>query len=322
MSRRWSMFVPDDSSLERSPDAEGGANFPELASGCGRLVRATRLNHVSISARDLEESARFYEELFGLERLPTPTFGNPVVWFRLGDGQLHLFQRGEHEAPRFHHLGLEVDDFEAFYLRLTELGIRDSDSLGADPRAAERRSADVPARPRRQPRRDRLAGRAHARPLDRHRPAQARRRSAPGGRRRTRIPLHRQPRANGLSLADGRPPRHARHERARVRVPARPGAGARRGRLARGRGNHGRAAGRAGHQPRGGRSSGGRGRGCPGRCGRPRRRDRDDGARRGRDRAAAARRGAARRDRGARRLGRVGARRRRRCARCRSACRS
>jgi len=93
-------------------------------------VRATGLNHVSISARDLEKSARFYEELFGLERLPTPTFGNPVIWLRLGDGQLHLFQRGEDEAPRFHHIGLEVDDFEAFYLRLTELGLRDSGSLG------------------------------------------------------------------------------------------------------------------------------------------------------------------------------------------------
>ncbi len=93
-------------------------------------MRATGFNHVSISALNLEESARFYEEVFGLERLPTPTFGNPVVWFRLGDGQLHLFQRGEAEAPQFHHFGLEVDDFEAFYLRLTELGIRDSDSLG------------------------------------------------------------------------------------------------------------------------------------------------------------------------------------------------
>ena len=66
-------------------------------------MRATGFNHVSVSARDLEESARFYEELFGLERLPTPTFGNPVVWFRLGDGQLHLFQRGAAEAPQFHH---------------------------------------------------------------------------------------------------------------------------------------------------------------------------------------------------------------------------
>ena len=103
-----------------------------MTSGRGKIVplRATALNHVSISAGDLEESARFYEQVFGLERLPTPTFGNPVIWFRLGDGQLHLFQRVAAEAPAFHHFGLEVDDFEAFYLRLTELGIRDSDSLG------------------------------------------------------------------------------------------------------------------------------------------------------------------------------------------------
>ena len=33
-------------------------------------------------------------------------------------------------APQFHHIGLEVDDFEAFYVRLTELGIVDSDTLG------------------------------------------------------------------------------------------------------------------------------------------------------------------------------------------------
>ena len=93
-------------------------------------MRATGLNHVSISARDLEESARFYEEVFGLERLQTPTFHVPVVWLRLGDRQLHLFQQPEGEAPRAHHIGIEVDDFEAFYVRLTELGIRDSDTIG------------------------------------------------------------------------------------------------------------------------------------------------------------------------------------------------
>jgi len=86
-------------------------------------VRALGLNHVSVSALDLETSARFYEELFGMERLPTPTFSIPVIWLRVGDLQLHLFQ--ETEAPRFHHFGLEVDDFEAFYVRIRELGIRD-----------------------------------------------------------------------------------------------------------------------------------------------------------------------------------------------------
>ena len=37
-------------------------------------VRATGINHVSIAAADLEESTRFYEQVFGMERIPTPTF--------------------------------------------------------------------------------------------------------------------------------------------------------------------------------------------------------------------------------------------------------
>jgi catechol 2,3-dioxygenase-like lactoylglutathione lyase family enzyme len=87
-------------------------------------VRATGLNHVSVSALDVEESAQFYEQVFGMERLPTPTFSVPVVWLRVGDLQLHLFEQADAPAPR-HHFALEVDDFEAFYLRLRELGIHD-----------------------------------------------------------------------------------------------------------------------------------------------------------------------------------------------------
>lgn len=78
------------------------------------LVRATGLNHVSISARDLEESARFYEEIFGMERIPTPDFAERVLWLRVGNFQLHLFvETGV--APRKHHIGLTVDDFGAAY---------------------------------------------------------------------------------------------------------------------------------------------------------------------------------------------------------------
>jgi catechol 2,3-dioxygenase-like lactoylglutathione lyase family enzyme len=79
-----------------------------------RRMRATRLNHVSISASDLEVSTRFYEQVLGMERIPTPTFGTPVQWLRVGDMQLHLFQDSE-DAPTRHHLGLTVDDFEAAY---------------------------------------------------------------------------------------------------------------------------------------------------------------------------------------------------------------
>jgi YD repeat-containing protein len=93
-------------------------------------MRAVRFNHVSIHADDLEESARFYEQVFGLERLPTPTFDPEVLWLRVGDQQLHLFSN-ETETPRFHHFGIEVDDFEAVYARAKELGILEPETFRA-----------------------------------------------------------------------------------------------------------------------------------------------------------------------------------------------
>jgi lactoylglutathione lyase len=87
-------------------------------------MRATNLNHVSVSTPKMEESIRFYEELFGMERVPTPNFGFPVQWMRVGSLQLHLFQRPG-DAPVYHHLGLTTDDFEGTYRKAKELGIFD-----------------------------------------------------------------------------------------------------------------------------------------------------------------------------------------------------
>jgi len=77
-------------------------------------LRALRINHVSIAASDLEESTRFYEKVFAMERIPTPTFAAPVQWLRVGDMQLHLFL-DDGPAPQRHHLGITVDDFDAAY---------------------------------------------------------------------------------------------------------------------------------------------------------------------------------------------------------------
>lgn len=77
-------------------------------------MRATRINHVSIAARDLDESTRFYESVFAMERIPTPTFESPVQWLRVGDMQLHLFLY-DGPAPARHHLGITIDDFDAAY---------------------------------------------------------------------------------------------------------------------------------------------------------------------------------------------------------------
>lgn len=94
-------------------------------------MRATGLNHVSICAHGLEESVGFYTELFGMERLPTPHFGFPVQWLRLGDLQLHVFERGSSEAPTYHHFGIVVDDFEAVYLRAKELCLFDTETFSS-----------------------------------------------------------------------------------------------------------------------------------------------------------------------------------------------
>ena len=88
------------------------------------MSRAVGLNHVSVVARDLDESTRFYVDVLGLEPVPTPDFGFPVQWLQAGALQVHLFEQSD-EPPRRAHLALEVDDVVAAYERARELGILD-----------------------------------------------------------------------------------------------------------------------------------------------------------------------------------------------------
>jgi YD repeat-containing protein len=94
-------------------------------------MAATRINHVSIVADDLEESARFYLDLFGMERLPTAKFSSPVLWLRLGEQQLHLFTSDEDPPTPRQHLGIDVADFDAVYAKAKELGILDTRAFGS-----------------------------------------------------------------------------------------------------------------------------------------------------------------------------------------------
>jgi catechol 2,3-dioxygenase-like lactoylglutathione lyase family enzyme len=89
--------------------------------GNSAAVAATGINHVSISARNLEESTRFYETVFGMERIATPIFATPVQWLRVGSLQLHLFLDEGGTAPSRHHLGLTVDDLDAAYEAVSSL---------------------------------------------------------------------------------------------------------------------------------------------------------------------------------------------------------
>jgi catechol 2,3-dioxygenase-like lactoylglutathione lyase family enzyme len=75
---------------------------------------SSRINHVSVNARNLQESVDFYVELLGAEPIPTPNFGLPVQWLALGRTQLHLFER-ELQPTSHHHFAVTVDDVEPVY---------------------------------------------------------------------------------------------------------------------------------------------------------------------------------------------------------------
>jgi len=93
-------------------------------------MTATRINHTSIVANSLEESARFHEEVFGMERIPTAIFPDPVLWLRAGTNQLHLFEADETATLRAH-VSFDVDDFDALYAKAKELGILDTRAFGS-----------------------------------------------------------------------------------------------------------------------------------------------------------------------------------------------
>ena len=125
-------------------------------------MRATGLTHVSIHAVDMEASLRFYVEVLGLEHVPSPDFAQRVEWLRVGDLQLHLFL-SETPAPEFHHLGLDVDDFEAAYL-MSDATAGCSTTRRSRPPCASSTTAfgaALPARPGGRPRRAQLARREH-----------------------------------------------------------------------------------------------------------------------------------------------------------------
>ena len=61
-----------------------------------------------------------------MEEIPAPDFPFPVRWLRVGDLQLHLFQ-SEDLAPKGHHFGVDVDDFEATYVKAGEMDVREKE---------------------------------------------------------------------------------------------------------------------------------------------------------------------------------------------------
>ena len=77
-------------------------------------MKALGINHLSVAATDLEASLAFYENVLGMERIPTYNFGFTTQYLRCGDLQVHVFLL-EDKIPYYQHFAIDVDDFHAVY---------------------------------------------------------------------------------------------------------------------------------------------------------------------------------------------------------------
>jgi len=87
------------------------------------------INHISIGAKDLDESVRFYVEVFGAQVIDTPNFVLPVRWLSIGELQLHISLR-QTAAPTYNHFAMVVDDFESVYRTTRDRGGHDGETMG------------------------------------------------------------------------------------------------------------------------------------------------------------------------------------------------
>jgi catechol 2,3-dioxygenase-like lactoylglutathione lyase family enzyme len=84
----------------------------------------SQLDHCSVIITDVERSRRFYRDILGLKEINKPrTFDFVVVWFELGNHQLHLLLKDKADTISPRHFALRVTDVAAARTYFRERGI-------------------------------------------------------------------------------------------------------------------------------------------------------------------------------------------------------
>jgi glyoxylase I family protein len=96
----------------------------------------TQLDHVSVLVTDIERSRCYYRDILGLKEIAKPrTFDFKVLWFDLGNQQLHLLVKEKPDARSPRHFALRVNDVQAArtYLREKKIPLEETTVIpGAD----------------------------------------------------------------------------------------------------------------------------------------------------------------------------------------------
>jgi glyoxylase I family protein len=99
-------------------------------------LHVTQIDHVSVLITDVERSRRFYRDLLGLREIAKPrTFDFVVLWFDLGNQQLHLLRKDQPDTRSPRHFALRVADAVAArtYFRQHDIAMQETTPIpGAD----------------------------------------------------------------------------------------------------------------------------------------------------------------------------------------------
>lgn len=77
-------------------------------------LNVTQIDHVSVLITNIERSRRFYRDILGLSEIAKPrTFTFSVLWFDLGNQQLHLLLKPNPDSISPRHFALHVPDAQA-----------------------------------------------------------------------------------------------------------------------------------------------------------------------------------------------------------------
>lgn len=90
-------------------------------------------NHMALSVKDVNISAKFYTEVLNLDIIPLPPEATDVKWISLGEGkELHLLSIFDDEIKtnKAIHLALSTAHFDAFVQKLKTMNIDYSDFPG------------------------------------------------------------------------------------------------------------------------------------------------------------------------------------------------
>jgi catechol 2,3-dioxygenase-like lactoylglutathione lyase family enzyme len=77
-------------------------------------LSVTQIDHVSVIVTDLPRARHFYRDVLGLPEIAKPrTFDFRVLWFDLGNQQLHLLEKPAPDTRSPRHFALRVADVKA-----------------------------------------------------------------------------------------------------------------------------------------------------------------------------------------------------------------